>query len=125
MYYKKIYDKDLFSDMINYGEYGYCIYLAKKFNCLDEYGKCNYSVLFENYDTEDFLAEMWGTGKIMYSKKDRKELIEKKNVRSNGKLLKNINTLNSALREKGSSFQIEEFIITHKNKKYYHAWRVI
>ncbi len=118
MYYKRIYDKDLFSNMISYGEYGYYVYLAKKF-------KCKYSVLSENYDTENFLSELWASGKIMYSKKDRKELIEKINVRSNGKLLKNINTLNSALREKGSSFQIEEFIITHEKKKYYHAWRII
>lgn len=125
MYYKKIYDKDLFSDMISYGEYGYCIYLAKKCNCLDESDKCNYSVLFESYDAEYFLAEMRVAGKIIYSKKDRKELIEKINVRSDGKLLKNINTLNSALREKGSAFQIKEFETRYNGKRYRHAWRIV
>ena len=65
----------------------------------------------------------------MLQVKDRKELIEKINVRQDGKkLLKKINNLNGALEERNLQFRIVEFstsmMVNGKQKRYPNAWRV-
>ena len=66
----------------------------------------------------------------MLTREDRKELIEKINAKSNGKLLKGINILNGALKERGiNNYIIIEFETTrrinNKKNKYKNAWKVM
>lgn len=67
-------------------------------------------------------------GVEMLQVKDRKELIEKIDVKSNGKMLKKINNLNGALEEREVNYRIVEFstsnMINGKQKKYPNAWKV-
>ncbi|MBU3177653.1 hypothetical protein KPL47_15065 [Clostridium estertheticum] len=74
----------------------------------------------------DYLESMIGIS--MLQVKDRKELIEKIDVKSDGKLLKKINNQNGALEERKISYRIIEFpiskMIEGKQKRYPNAWRV-
>lgn len=67
-------------------------------------------------------------GQVMLQVKDRKELIERIDVKSNGKLLKKISNLNSALEERGISYRIVEFstskMVDGKKKNFPNAWRI-
>lgn len=116
--------------MKTWGEFGYCKYLANKFGFRDEEtGRFTYRLIEEetaNSKLEKYLNSM--VGKVMLQVTDRKELIEKLNVRSDGHLLKRINNLNGALEEIGLAFRIIEFetsrMINDKKKKYKSAWRV-
>lgn len=75
---------------------------------------------------EDYLED--NLGQVMLQVKDRKELIEKVDVKSNGKLLKKINNLNGALEERNINYRIVEFptskMINRKQKRYPNAWRI-
>lgn len=80
-------------------------------------------------DLENYLESI--IGKVMLRLGDRKELIEKVNVRdgNNNRLLKNIETLNGKLKETGSQFIIHQFetsrMVDGKKKKYKQAWKVL
>ena len=68
--------------------------------------------------------------KIMYTTKDRKELIETINVRSDGHLMKSIDTLNGALAEMESNYRIVQMkkitkTIDGKKKQFKTPWKVI
>lgn len=109
--------------MLQYKKYGYCKYLAK------ELGIENYRLIEEEYKKktlEDYLED--NLGQVMLQVKDRKELIEKVDVKSNGKLLKKINNLNGALEERNINYRIVEFptskMINRKQKRYPNAWRI-
>lgn len=116
--------------MKTWGEFGYCKYLANKFGFRDEdTGRFTYRLIEEetaNCKLEKYLNSI--VGKVMLKAKDRRELIEKLNVRSDGHLLKRINNLNGALEEIGLAFRIIEFetsrIINDKKKNYKSAWKV-
>lgn len=68
-------------------------------------------------------------GDVMLIMKDREDLIDKINVRQNGRLLKSLESLNSALREQNINFYIDKFstsrMINGKKKNYNSAWRVL
>lgn len=109
--------------MLQYKKYGYCKYLAKKLNIE------KYRLIEEEYkkdSLEDYLENI--LGQVMLQVKDRKELIEKIDVRSNRKLLKKINNLNGALEERNINYRIVEFptskMINGKQKRYPSAWRI-
>ncbi|KMY49596.1 hypothetical protein [Peribacillus loiseleuriae] len=68
-------------------------------------------------------------GEVILTAVDRKELIAKINVKQNGKMLKNLDILNSALREQGLDYYIKQFetsrIESGKKKKYKSIWKVM
>jgi hypothetical protein len=79
---------------------------------------------------EDYLQELYIKKTVMLKAENRKELIEKMNVRNaDNKLLKGINTLNSMLEEVDSQYRIENFetsrIENGSKKNYKNAWRII
>lgn len=128
MYFKCKEDIDLIDNMLSLSSRGFSDYLNYKvFKFEDPYSDKDLESA-KNL-LEEFLESM--TGKIMYNVMDRKELIEKINVRSNGKLLKSMNTLNEALERRKlpyiikvveGSFTIEK---DGKKKRCNNAWEVI
>lgn len=68
-------------------------------------------------------------GEVMLTKKDRLPLVEKINIRQNGKLLKSLNSLNAGMSENELNFYIKEFetsrIVDGKKKKYKSAWKIM
>ena len=118
MYRKKNNDLKQIQEMKDLGEFGYCKYLSNHF------GIEKYRLINEDYSIKKYLEKHIGT--VMYQVKDRKELINVLNVRSNGKLMKNINVLNSTLQELGLEFYIYQFktskVINGKQKKFNAAW---
>ncbi|HBJ1649387.1 DEAD/DEAH box helicase family protein [Clostridium botulinum] len=115
--------------MKTYEKFGYCKYLATKFGFRDDNGYYNYRVIEEEDSKaklERHLSDM--VGKVMLQVKDRKELIEMIDVKSNGHLLKKINNLNGALEEREIPYRIVEFstskMINGKQKRYPSAWKV-
>ncbi len=124
MYYKCKFDLGDIAAMKAYGDYGYCKYLINLF----KYDR-QYRLINEDYK-RDNLAEYLETivGEVMLTLKDRKELIDKIDVKSNGKQLKKINNLNGTLEELQLPYRIVEFktsrLVNEKKKKYKSAWKV-
>lgn len=115
--------------MIRYGNFGYCKYLASKFGFVDADGRHFYRIIDEEYkkdDLEEYLNSI--LGKTMLQVADRKELIEKIDVKSNGRLLKRIRNLNGALEEREIPYRIVEFstskMIEGKQRRYPNCWKV-
>lgn len=127
MYRKKQVDIKTYHEMKTLGDFGYCKYIAKLFGFYNEKtDRYLYNVAQENFALESYLENM--VGEVMLNRADRKELIDKLNVRSDGHLLKGIDVLNDALEERGIQYRIEEFktsrLIDGKKKNYNSAWRV-
>ena len=128
MYFKKKLDIVDYQTMrLLWGEFGYCKSLANKFGFYDkDLGEFNYRTIKEDNSLQNYLDSM--IGKVMLQVADRKELIEKINIRRDGKLIKKLESINPALIELGYSYQIKEFstskIIDSKRKRYNHAWKV-
>jgi len=127
MYYKKRCDIAMYQQMISLGKYGYCRFLARKFGFYNAYTmEYSYRVRNENHELISYLESM--VGKPMLQKKDRKELIEKMDVRSNGKVLKSLGTLNHVLHERNLPFCIEQYgekkTVNGKRKRYTAIWEV-
>lgn len=119
-YYKSFIDIAIIEEMI---ENSYITYISKLFNK-------TYRTLQEEYEREKLEKYLDGmVGQVMLTNKDRIELINNLNVRQNGKLLRSLNSLNSALREQRIGFYIEEFqtsrMIDNKKKNFKNAWRVL
>lgn len=130
MYFKCLIEVANIDTMIQYGKFGYCKFLACLFKFVDDSnGKFSYEIEEEDEEgnkLKDYLNNM--VGKVILQQKDRKQLIEKIDVKANGKQLKGINNLNGALEEMGIPYRIVEFetskIINDEKKKFKHAWRV-
>ncbi|CAG7841158.1 hypothetical protein CLOHAE12215_02582 [Clostridium haemolyticum] len=125
MYFKCITDLQDIEYMLGMGKYGYRKFIANKLKIN------NYKTLVnEEIKTKDELENYLNSilGQVMLQVKDRKELIEKIDVRSNGKQLKKINNLNGALEERNIPYRIIEFAtsktINGKQKRYPNAWKV-
>lgn len=123
MYYKLKLDSAEYDYIINYDK-NYTNYLKRVFNYNNDIRR-----LDENNEVDDLKQYLENNvGMIMLQVKDRKELIEKLNVRQNGKLLKKINSLNCALEENKLPYRIIEFktskTIDGKQKKYPNAWKL-
>lgn len=110
-------------------KYGYCKHIAKIFGFKDSDGNYTYDVYGKDHSLEAFLQEYVDTGKVLLRQKDRKPLIEKLNIRKNGKLIKGLTPLNAVLEESKLPYRIEEFRTTEtvdgKRKDYQRAWRII
>ncbi|OLO40302.1 DNA helicase [Alkalihalophilus pseudofirmus] len=131
MYFKCITDMVEMDVMKNYGDFGYCKYLAQMFGFYDDFDNSyNYRTIEEDNKSaqlESYLDSI--VGKVTLQAIDRKELIEKINVKQNGKLLKSLNSLNSALQEQNFNYYIKQFETTKRvngtKKKYKSAWKVM
>lgn len=102
----------------------YIRYVTKLLN------KGTYQLIDDSYKRENLSSYLDSiVGKVMLTVKDRKELIEKMNIRHYRKLLKSIDTLNSTLKENGLNFYIKSFqtskIIEGKKKNFKNAWKVM
>jgi hypothetical protein len=121
MYWKKCYDIKKYEEMINLGEFGYCKYMARFFGFYNEDKNWyNYNTFDEDYSLNSYLESM--TGKLMLQKPDRKELIEKINLRGDGHLRKNREMLNKELSERNMPFMITEKDIRVNGKRYKYTW---
>lgn len=127
MYFKRKFDIVEYEFMKLCGKFGYCKYLANKFGFYDE---CNdrytYRTIEEDHSLETYLESI--KGNVMLNRSDRKELIEKINLRGNGRLRRNYEALNIELATRNSNFRITEFetsrIINGKKKKFKSAWKI-
>ena len=127
MYTKNKLDILDFEKMISMGKYGYCKFLKELFNIK------NYSIIDENNNDDElssYLQNYVDNNIIMLTVADRKELIEKINVKSDGKLLKGINVLNGALKERNINYMIVELskitkTIDGKKKQFKTPWKII
>lgn len=126
MYFKCLTDIEQIETMLNYKKYSYIKYLT-----YDIFELEGYRMIEEDNNKsklELYLESI--EGQIMLAKKDRKELIETINVKSNGKILKNIDSLNSALKELKIPYVILELpkiskTIDGKTKQYKTPWKVV
>lgn len=130
MYFKCLTDVNQISVMKSYGDFGYCKYLARRFGFYDDLNGFDYRLIEEEHEKdklENYLESI--VGKVMLTAKDRTELIGKLSVKQNGKLLKSLDSLNSALREQNFNYTIKQFETSKmengKKKKYKSAWKVM
>lgn len=127
MYQKKKSDIEFYKHLME-EEYGYCKYLARYLGFYDETKKWyHYKALSTDPSLDTYLKSI--VNLVMLERKDRNPLIEKLNVRSNGRQLKRKDSLNKAMLEMGLPYKIKEFATTRRingaKKKYKHAWKVI
>lgn len=131
IYYKTRVDISIINKMRKLGKFGYCKYIAKEFGFyLPEFKLYDYVVIEEENKSktlEEYLEE--NLGEVMLTSTDRKELIEKINVKQNGKLLKSKNILNAALDEQGFNYYIKQFqtsrVVNGKKKNFKSAWKIM
>lgn len=128
MYHKKELDIGEIHCMKAFGTFGYCKYLARKFDRYDPDTEFyDYTVISGNYGLENYLATH--TGQVMLQRKDRKELINIMDVRRDGHLKTSRDILNAALKEDNLPYRIEEFatsrVVDGKKRKYKSAWRIV
>lgn len=136
MYFKKKEDIAEYQYMIKeYGEFGYCKYLARFFGFYDACdNKYTYRLINEDYELTSFLKNMVKEETVLLQLRDRGELIKKINARQDGKILKSQKTLNGVLEEREIDYRIREFSTTRystdaagkkKKKIYKNAWKII
>lgn len=128
MYLKKLLDIAEYQSMKQWGEFGYCKKLAYKFGFFDsDSNSFYYRIIGGNYALESYLEKH--SDEVMLQRKDRKELISKIDVHSDGKQLKSISALNSALEERGIEYRISQFATSKTvdglRKKFKQAWKII
>ena len=132
MLYKTKFDLFNISIMLKkYKTYGYCKFLTELFGFYDESNNTfHFEIEEEKYKQDDlnnYLNSLVGVEMLQVI--DRKEIIEKINVKSNGRLLKKLDNLNGALEEQNIPYRIVEFstsrMIDGKQKRYPNAWKVI
>ncbi|KOO46411.1 hypothetical protein [Priestia koreensis] len=132
MYYKCKLDVFEIEIMKTHKYFHYANYLAYILGFYDkEFDDFSYNFIEDTNDQielESYLDSM--VGRVMLSRKDRTELIEKINVRdgNNNRLLRNINILNGKLQETKMNYIIEQFetsrIIHDKKRNFKQAWKV-
>jgi hypothetical protein len=131
MYFRCLIDENTYDQMVNkFGDFAYCKQLARIFGYVDHNGNYMYTIIEEEEkitDLNQYLDSI--VGKVMLQPKDRTELIEKMNVKQNRRLLKSLDSLNSALREQDFNFYIKQFetsrIDDGQKKKFKSAWKVL
>ena len=136
MYFKRKKSIELYEKIkSDYGEFGYCKYLARMFGFFDEtLNRYTYQIFNNTSELEIYLKRMVDDEVVLWSVPDRKELISKIAVRQDGKFLKKIEPLNDALEKRGINFRIEKFATSRMEKDssgnltrvpYRNAWRII
>lgn len=111
-------------------EYGYCKHLAEYLGFIDSDGRYTYTTFSNNHTLEAFLQRYVDNEVVMLKKSDRKPLVDKLNLRSDGrKQLKEKKSLNEALDELKIPYRIKKFetsrMIDGKKKKFKEAWKII
>lgn len=98
MYFKCLTDVAVIENMKQYGDFGYCKYLARKFGFYDDSYGFDYRLIIEEYDKnielEDYLESI--VGEKLY-KEEQKKLINKIDLRVNGRQQKTYKKLNEGL----------------------------
>jgi hypothetical protein len=97
IYFKCLIDMNDIHTMKSNGEFGYCKYLGVKFGFLDEWNGITYRLLEEenkNNELENYLESISGE-KLL--KVDQKELIDKIDLKVNGRQQKSYKKLNEGL----------------------------
>lgn len=127
MYLKKEKDIELYGKMKTLGEYGFSKYIAQKFGFYDiESDEYAYYVARDDYGLTSYLDRMVGT--VMLGRTDRKEFIDRLDVRQDGHRLKGIDSINAALQERKLPYRVREFstsrIVDGKKKNFKSAWRI-
>lgn len=128
MYFKKKIDIAEYQMMrIKWGEFGYCKQLAHLFGFYNkEHNSFNYRTINEDNTLVTYLNKM--VGEVMLQCKDRSELIEKINLRGDGKLRCSREALNIELETRELNYVIREFktsrVIDGKKKNFKSAWVV-
>lgn len=130
MYIKNLMDIFQFEVILNKGKLGYCEFIKellklKSYKFID--AKDNNS---SDEELIDFLNYYVDNDIVMLTRDDRKELIEKVNVKSDGKILKSIDSLNSALKERKINFMVVALnkitkTINGKKKQFKTPWKII
>lgn len=109
MYFKARLDICDIEIILMYKKYGYCKYLANKFGFIDDGdNEFTYRLLDEEYEKEtleNYLESI--VGKKLF-KEERKELIDKVDLRQRGKQLKRAESLNESFRERKISYTIDD-----------------
>lgn len=105
----------------------YYNYIANKLYFGSGYGR--YYRFYDENNIELYLQMLVDDNYVFLNLASRKPLYEKINVKSNGRLLKSIDSLNSALKERRIPYHIEAFetsrIIDGEKKKFKSAWKVV
>lgn len=126
MYYKRTYDIRTYEKMLELGKYGYCKYLARKFGFYDEEkNKYLYNIVNQNFTVTSYLKKLCDDETLMYTNSDKSKLIEKLNVKKNGRLVKSINVLNECLKEDNIPYRIIEKNIRLNKIRYRHTWQIV
>lgn len=125
IYEKYKLDIDLFSKMLKNG--GYIGYIAGLLHFGSGYNK-NY-VVWKKMKLKQYLEFLVIEKQVFLTRADRKPLINKIDVKRDGKPLRSLESLNAALKENRYNYRIESFetsrVIDGVKKKYKSAWRVI
>lgn len=127
MYLKKVKDVELYGRMKKLGEHGFSKFVAQKFGFFDTItGQYDYNVTRDDCGLSSYLERMVGV--VMLGRADRKELIDRIDVRQDGHRLKGIESINAALQERCLPYRIVEFstsrIFDGKKKNFKAAWRI-
>lgn len=125
IYNKYKLDISLFTQMFEVG--GYIGYVAGLLHFGNDYTK-NY-IVWNKVELKQYLEFLVTQKQVFLTRADRKLLIAKIDVTSNGRSLKSIDSLNAALKENKFNYRIESFetsrIVDGVKKKYKSAWKVI
>ena len=120
-------DIETYRQMQSEGEFGFARFMTRRFGFYDEKSG-TYAYEFARADSGiiSYLSRMEST--VMLGLSDRKDFINRVNVRQNGHLLKSADSINAALNEKHIPYRVREFstsrIIDGKKRNFKSAWRV-
>lgn len=121
MYAKKRFNIEFYAELMK-EPYGYCKYISSYLQ------QPQYDLFTKDYSLLAYLQRYVDENRVMLSVKDRKPLIDKLDIRSDGKQLKSIESLNAALIERELPYKIVQFmthrVIDGQKKKFKHAWKV-
>ncbi len=124
LYHKIVSDIKEYRKIKLLGEHGYCKYIAR---ALDKYKAeidgYNFKILVEEYELQKYLDE--NVDKIYYTPKDREELYKIVNLRKNGRVVKNINSINEHLKKNfDGMYCIDNLDFRENGIRYRSAWQL-
>lgn len=122
MYTKKKSNIDFYTELVQ-EEDGYCKYISHYL------GQPCYDIFTKDHSLLAFLQKYVDEGKVMLTVKDRKPLIDKLDVRRDGKQKRSKEALNGVMKEDKIPFKVEQFktsrTVNGKKKNYEAAWKVV
>ena len=134
---KKESDIELYNKMINLSDYGYCSYLADKFERTHKYDrfgniiKWKYEIYEPEYINIMVTLDRYASDKTEFCDKSQKdELVQELSLRKNGRIVKTAKTINEKLETMGIPFKIEETktnrkVNGEKKAKQMRVWKII